>query len=424
MMDQTVLDRTDMDPKAAYDARVQRMRDVIALKEPDHVPVYLSWRFWQARHHGMTCEEAMYDADGLSAATKAQILEFEPDCYQLPHNQVVLGAPLETLGIKALKWPGHGVPNDVSYQYLDMEFMPASEYDEYLSDPTGFTLRKYLPRIADALEPLDVLPDFPAFYHTRVLNLARSFADPGVIKALQALAKAGEQMAEIGGKARGFAAEMAALGYPLFNVAGASAPFDQVADYMRGSKGAMLDMFRHKDKLLAAMEQAKKYIIASAVAAKGDKEDAHVFMPLHWGLDGFMSEEQFKTFYWPQLKDVMMALIEADMTPYIFWEGNCNSRLEIIGDMPAGKCIYKFESTDMKLAKDVLGDTICIQGNIPASLLITGTPDDMDAYCKDLFEGCKPGGGFILDGACGIPDESKYECVVAMVEACRKYGQY
>ncbi|NQV55393.1 MAG: hypothetical protein HQ503_06000 [Rhodospirillales bacterium] len=423
-MDQTVLKRTDSDPKAEYDARVKRMRDVIALKEPDRVPVYLSWRFWAARHHGMTCEQAMYDADGLGKATKAMILELDPDCYQLPHNQVVLGDPLETLGIKALKWPGHGVPNDVSYQYLDMEFMAASEYDEYLSDPTGFTLRKYLPRISDALEPLGKFPDFPAFYHTRVLNLARFFADPGIKKAIRSMEKAGKQMEETGAKARDFAVDMASLGYPLFNVAGASAPFDQIADYMRGSKGAMLDMFRHKDKLLEAMDQATGYIIRSAIAAKGDKEDAHVFMPLHWGLDGFMSEEQFMTFYWPQLRKVLMALIDADMTPYVFWEGNCNSRLEIIGDLPPGKAIYKFESTDMHLAKDVLGDTICIQGNIPASMMITGTPEIMDAYCKDLIEYCGKGGGFILDGACGIPDESKYECVVAMVEACRKYGQY
>jgi uroporphyrinogen-III decarboxylase len=57
-------------------------------------------------------------------------------------------------------------------------------------------------------------------------------------------------------------------------------------------------------------------------------------------------------------------------------------------------------------------------------MLVTGTPDDVDAYCKEIIEYAGKGGGFILDGACGVPDESRYECVAAMAEAARKYGQY
>ena len=33
-----------------------------------------------------------------------------------------------------------------------------------------------------------------------------------------------------------------------------------------------------------------------------------------------------------------------------------------------------FDRTDMFKAKKVLGDNACIAGNVPASLLVTGTP--------------------------------------------------
>jgi hypothetical protein len=424
MMDQRLTGTEGKSAEQLCAEKRQRVDDVIALKEPDRVPFYFSSRFWAARQAGMTCEEAMYDAKGLSAATKPMILEFQPDLYQIPHTQVAVGPQLEALGFNAVQWPGHGVDPDVSFQYIDQEFMSADEYDDYLFDPTGFFLRKYLPRIADGLQPLAKLPDIPAYYHTRIVAGGRYFADPEVRQALATLGQVGDVQEEASAEANRFIAEMESLGFPLFNISAASAPYDQVADYMRGSKGAMLDMFRHKDKLLAVLEKATHYMIDSAIALARGEKGGHVFMPLHWGLDGFMSPDQFETFYWPYLRRIILACIEADLVPYVFWEGHCESRLETIADIPAGKAIYKFEHTDLRQAKAVLGDVVCIQGNVPASLINTGTPQDVDDYCRNLIRDVKKGGGFILDGAASVPDEAKFDNVAAMAEAVHKYGVY
>ena len=59
---------------------------------------------------------------------------------------------------------------------------------------------------------------------------------------------------------------------------------------------------------------------------------------------------------------------------------------------------------------------------VPASLLITSTPDDVDAYCKKLIQKVGKGGGLILGGATGIPDEAKVENVIAMAESVKKYA--
>jgi len=149
-----------------------------------------------------------------------------------------------------------------------------------------------------------------------------------------------------------------------------------------------------------------------------------VFMPLHKGLDGFMSLDQFKIFYWPTLKRMMLTLIDAGFTPCPLWEGNCTSRLETISDMPKGKAVYWFEQTDIFKAKEILGDRICLRGNVPASILNVGEPKQVKDYCKRLIEVVGKGGGFILDGAIGIPDDAKPENVMAMVEAVHEYGVY
>ena len=135
-----------------------------------------------------------------------------------------------------------------------------------------------------------------------------------------------------------------------------------------------------------------------------------------------MSPDQFNTFFWPQLRKIILMLIEADLTPCVLWEGDCDTRLEFIGDIPEKKAVYWFEKTDLKKAKDVLGDVVCLRGNVPSSMLTTGTPDDVDEFCKDLIKYVGKGGGFILDGAIGVPDEAKTENVVAMAQSVHKYA--
>jgi len=46
-----------------------------------------------------------------------------------------------------------------------------------------------------------------------------------------------------------------------------------------------------------------------------------VFIPLHKGADGFMSNPQFEKFYWKSLKAVMRGLAENGAIPCLFVDG-------------------------------------------------------------------------------------------------------
>ena len=403
-----------------YDERAQRLADAVALKETDRVPFVYLTRFWAARAFGITCQEQMYDADKAIAASKAAITMLQPDAFVPSLN--AYGPTLEALDYRPMKWPGHGTGANVTFQYLDMEFVPASEYDEYIADPSRFYINKYLPRIAGAFEGLQFFPDFASLSEWRLIGNMRAFANPKLRESLLQLFEVGERAEYAAQKSAAFIEEMKSLGFPIVAGSFCKAPYDHIADFMRGSKGAMLDMFRNKDKLLAAIETAGNVLIRGVVEEARSSGEPNIFIPLHWGLDGFMSPDQFKTFYWPSLRKIVLHLIDNGLIPTLLWEGTCASRLEMIGDIPPGKAVYWFERTDLFKAKEVLGDVVCLRGNVPTSLLNTGTAEEVDEYCKQLIRKVGKGGGLILDGAAGIPDEAKLENVKAMAESVRKYA--
>ena len=408
-------------PSPLYTERLDRILDAVALRPTDRVPTVFYTMFWHARYGGFSCRDAMYDYAKVSDATRRILLEFQPDAYALPHVITAVGPAMERIGYRQMQWPGHGTGDNVSYQYLDREYMKAEEYEDYLFDPTGFYLSTYLPRVADEFAGLDRLGDLPGMYYLALVLGMRNYAAPKVVSAFTAMREAGEEARRMLAHAAAFAADMAALGFPQSQGAMANAPFDYFGDSFRGSKGILLDMYRRRDQMLAAMDKAGVFILRQALAAGSRSPCKFVFIPTHWAFDGFMSLPQFKTFYWPSFRTLLIGLIDNGLIPLVLWEGDCTSRLEVIADIPPGKAVYWFERTDLLRAKAVLGRITCLRGNVPSSMMTTGTPEDVDACCRRLIETVGKDGGFILDGAIGIPDEAKTENVRAMFEAAHRY---
>jgi len=117
----------------------------------------------------------------------------------------------------------------------------------------------------------------------------------------------------------------------------------------------MLDMFRFPDELKEACERLVPSMVKCAVGACTASGQIMPFIPLHKGADGFMSQEQFATFYWPSLRKLIIGLVNEGLVPQLFAEGAYNDRLEAISDVPKGKVVWWFDRTDMKRAKQTVG---------------------------------------------------------------------
>lgn len=108
----------------------------------------------------------------------------------------------------------------------------------------------------------------------------------------------------------------------------------------------------------------------------------------------------------------------------LFAEGSYNQRLDYLGDFPKGWVTWLFDQTDMAKAKRMVGNTCCISGNVPASLMITGTPQQVKNYCRNLIETCAPGGGYILAGGCQATETKNPDNFRVFMEAAVEYGTY
>jgi uroporphyrinogen-III decarboxylase len=72
----------------------------------------------------------------------------------------------------------------------------------------------------------------------------------------------------------------------------------------------------------------------------------------------------------------------------------------------------------------MIGNTCCISGNVPCSLIITGTPRQVKEECRKLIETCAPGGGYILTGGCPATETKNPDNFRVFMEAAKEYGVY
>ena len=405
----------------AYKNRAKRIADAIQLKVPDRVPITPIVNFFPAKYVGITVEECMYDYKKAYAAYKKTTLDFQFDAILTP-NAALPGRVLEALDYKQLRWAGHGVAPDSTYQFVEGEYMKANEYDVFLEDPSDFIIRTYLPRACGVLQPFQKLPPLimAAQYYIGLFFMLRSLLLSSSGNAIESINKAIAEFATWAAVIVPYSKEMKELGFPSLRGGATQAPFDTLGDALRGTKGIMLDMYRQPDNVLRAVDKLLPSAIQMGVMGARAAGDPFVFIPLHKGAMGFMSLDQFKKFYWPTFQKLLLGLIDEGIIPVVAVEANYDDRLETIKDIPPGKAIYWFELTDMAKAKEVLGNRVCIRGNVPASLLCSAKPQEVTNYCRKLIEVAGKGGGFIMDGSIGIPDEAKIENVYAMRNATEK----
>ena len=410
--------------EASHKAIITRFKDAVQMKKtPDRVPIYTLFTFMPADLYGVAPGELMYDPEKLVSTWKRYLADYGPDFYISP-ALVGNGKCFEALDYKQYRWPGHGVSENSTYQCIEDEYMKAEDYQALIDDPSDFWLRTYLPRVFGALEPLKNIPPFTDIWEMPIVSgHLIGLGTPEVQEALKALVEAGRVAFEWGQHIMGFEKEAQELGF--VNGAGgiSKAPFDIIADTLRGTRAMMMDMYRQPDMVLKAIERITPIAIKQGLNGANFHGNPIVFIPLHKGADGFMSDEQFRTFYWPGLKAVILGLADEGCVPMLFAEGGYNSRLEYLKELPKGRCLWIFDRTDMTRAKEIIGDNICIGGNVPAGLIMTGTAEQVKDYCKNLIDVAGKNGGYVMSMGTSM-DEGKPDTLHAMIDFTKEYGVY
>jgi hypothetical protein len=405
-----------------YEEREKRVRDTIALKVPDRIPLAINVNI--SFYTSIPNSAAYYDPIGWKRAMRKITVDLEPDMCNagLPTS----GAAMEILGVKNRLWPGGPLPPDYEYQFFEGEHMKEDEYDLFLSDPADFIIRYYLPRVYGATAPLNKLPSLNTLYQG-FEGLTSMLASNDFVRMARSLYRAGREMRKFHQTIGDSYGELAFLGFPAFapvttgGVGGA--PFDTVSSFLRGMRGSMLDMYRQPEKLLRLCDMILEQRITRSKPADTKKQHRpnRIGVPLWRGDKCFMSQKQFDKFYWPGLKKALQANIDLGYVPIPFFEAEFGDRLECLLELPKGKIVASVEDVDAIKAKEILAGHSCVMVRQPLSSKIWSLRE-VEKYLKELIDRCGKDGGFQIN--LRLPDRGTAEDFQGLLDSIREYARY
>ena len=386
------------DTKKLFAERLGRYQTAIALEPTDRVPIATGSNYFAEVYSGNTNQETIYNSEKWLQAEVTFARDF-PEVDVLRNNRI-WGPLFDAVDLKTYRLPGRDLPPRSQFQFVEEEYMKADEYDLLIDNPVKFMFETWLPRILG------------------------EFRERGSIRSYMAFLKGGMAQMMTGQIMRNRSIHLQdEVGMPQPMTGFFLAPFDVLADAMRGLTGALMDTYRQPEKIIAACD-VLSYEMANLALATADPFKRYpIFVPTHKAT--FMSPQQFDRFYWPSFKKTLEILIQAGHTIRAYLEGDWGRHWHHMLELPKGKVLCDIDNQgDIFKAKEEIGHHQCIAGGIKDSQFILGTAEEMRQQVKILCETVGQGGGFIISGGCNFPYTAKPENLRALIDAVLKYGVY
>jgi uroporphyrinogen-III decarboxylase len=183
-----------------------------------------------------------------------------------------------------------------------------------------------------------------------------------------------------------------------------------------------MDIYEVPHKVKAAMDATCDDLIQNALDVIKVTRIPLVFIVLERGSGFYYRLDVFEQFEWPYLQRYVDAFLSEGVTPWFHFDTDWTLNLPYLKQLPKGKCVADFDSTtNIFKAKEILRDHMCISGDVPASLLTLGSPEEVGDYCKRLIDTVGRGGGFFLTTGCECPVDAKFENVKMMIDVAKSY---
>jgi len=379
--------------KKIIEERAQIFRDIYEGKLPKRVPVATKVDITYAiQYSGFNLKEAQWNLDLLEEVIDKVSKDLESDVVPT----VILRFPLmyKLLGAKNFVMGSEGF-----IQHPEVSAMRAEEYDELIRDPYKFIIEKVLPRIYEKLN------------------------DSAEKKAL-VFAKAYRVYINSTIKIKTFSSK-AAQKYGL-SIEGMSAlteaPFDFIADQIRGFTGMVRDIRRIPEKVAEACEAVLPLMIKAGIPREPSIYK-RTFIPLH--MPPYLRTSDFEKLFWPTFKKLVEGLAGNNVGVDLYLEQDWMRYLDYLSELPRGIKMW-FEYGDPLLIKNKLGKKYIITGLYPIYILRTGTPEECVNVARELVDILAPGGGFIFnfDKLPMALKDAKPENIIAVNRFVREYAVY
>lgn len=395
------------DMEHLYKERLKRYVTAMRNDKPDMIPIRPFVAEFTAKYAGYTCQEVAHDYEKAFAAARKCAVDFDWDA--VVSNMVYVWTGLtQAIGLRYYGVPGIDIPADRGFQYIEppeeKAFMKPDEYDQLIEDPTGFLYNVWLPRVSADVSAMGE----PTSFRNNLSFLKGGMA---MLTYFNAFGKQNELLRAESGTVSAIAGIL-------------KAPFDIIADKLRGYLGLVTDVLERPDKVLAACEALMPHLTHVALSGADPDKNVPIGYWMHRGCVPFFSMEHFKQFYWPTFKPIVEEIWAHGHQVLFYAEGNWDAHLDSFAELPDQAIVYHVDQGDIYKVHKALGEKFCISGGIPNWLLATGTPPEVRDYCKKVIDGVAGDGGYIMDAAAIVQNDAKVENIRAMTEFTREYGVY
>jgi len=365
-----------MDNQSLLAERGDRITKAVALEKTDRTPVVLEMAAFTARVENISIAE--WGSDSLISA-QAMINTFEKVGGADGVDYGSLFPPvLSLLWLSKVKLAGKELPEDSLWQVSESELMTKDDYDRIIAEG----------------------------YPNWMMSFFQEKIGADVFQKIMAEMEKGAKIQEMWKN----------KGIPVMQSGITTIPFE----YFCGARSFpkfVRDLYKIPDKVQAAMDAALPFMAPQAIQGNIALGNEYIWVGGWRSAGSMLSQPLWDRFVFPYLERVINETIDAGLIPILHFDSDWTRDLERFKVFPKGKCILELDGmTDIFKAKEILGDTMCIMGDVPASLFTLGTPDEVYKYSRKLIEEIGPK-GFILHSGCDIPIDAKLENVQAMVAA-------
>jgi len=372
----------------------ERISAAIRLEKPDRVPIaILATAAPFARIAGISNAEFYSDAERANRL----IFKIFDDCggWDLDLGSLVGSSTLMTktlmslaLGLK-LEYPGLDLPDDYAYQAHEQEVLKLEDYDTIAS--IGWT--KFITED----------------YIFRILDISRKELDRIMIQMIPIFFKGKDEWAKRG----------VATMYPptVFTCH----PFFRLS-LGRSMVRFTEDLYYRPDMVEKALKTMTREFIETTVNGCKMFGNQITLIVEERASCFFYPPRIFERFWWPYTAEIVNALWSEGIVTWFHLDTSWDKNIPYFKQLPKASVVLALDGTsNIFAAKEVLRNHACLCGDVQASLLSIGKPEEVAAYCKKLIDEVGDDGGFILSSGCELPAAIRPENLRAMILTGKTY---
>ncbi len=396
-----------MSTEQLYQERLARYVTAMRNEKPDMVPIRPFVAEFTARYAGFTCQEVAHDYNKAFEAAIRTARDFDWDAI-VPNMVYVWTGLAQAVGLRYYGIPGIGIPHTSGFNYIepseDQAFMKADEYDALIDDPTAFLYNVWLPRASTEV----VRPGEGATYRNNL-----SFVKGGMAM-LSYFYAFGPQVARMRTEV-GVASAISGI---------FKAPFDIIADKLRGYVGLTMDMHTQPRKVLQACEALMPHLCHVGLGTADPAGLVPIGFWMHRGCVPFINPRQFDSHYWPTLRPIIEEFWKHGHQTLFYAEGKWGHHLDTFRELPGRSIVFHCDQDDIFNVHRKLHDRFAVSGGIPNTLLSFGKPAEVREFCRRVLREVAADGGYIMDAGAIMQDDASIENLRVLTETTRQEGVY